>query len=85
MSGSQSTGAMLGVGAAVIDLLNWWFTGHPFPIPDDAKASMVVVGGYASHALSEVTTLATTMITDRYFPPKKDVVTPQNTNTGVVQ
>lgn len=52
-SSPQNTGAFLGVGAAMLDLVNWWFTGHPFPMADDVKASSVVVGGYLSHVLHQ--------------------------------
>jgi hypothetical protein len=55
MNGSQGTAAMLGVGGSAIDLLDWACTaGQHFPLPDDTKIAMVVVGGYVVHLLSEV-------------------------------
>jgi len=62
-SSSQSTGAMLGVGGSVIDIANWWFTGHPFPLPDDTKIAFVVVGPYLLHVTSE--------FVNRFLPEKK--------------
>ena len=66
---SQNTGIALGVGASAIDILNWACTpvahlaaGSHFPIPDDVRMALVVVGGYFTHVMAEVVA--------RTFPPK---------------
>lgn len=65
---SQNTGIVLGVGGSAVDLLNWACTpGVHFPLPDDAKVALVVVGGYLAHVIAEFVT--------RTFPSK-------STNTG---
>lgn len=66
---SQNTGIALGVGASAIDILNWACTpvvhlaaGSHFPIPDDVRMALVVVGGYFTHVMAEVVA--------RIFPKK---------------
>lgn len=69
-SNSQNTGIVLGVGGSAVDLLNWACTAGPhFPLPDDAKVALVVVGGYVAHVIAEFVT--------RMFPPKTPSTTGQ--------
>jgi hypothetical protein len=75
MAGSQNTGVVLGVGGSAVDLLNWacapiaqFASGSHFPIPDDVKIAIVVVGGYLVHVLAE--------FVNRIFPPKSTAGNP---------